>query len=218
MNYFDFTIMVIVFIFIVMGFRKGLVAEVLGLIGILVAIVMAVRFGPEAARLIPERFQVPQIIAVFAGFAAVFGGIMALFHLLTKGMQKTMHPTALKWLDKMGGVLIGAVEGTFIASVLIFVFSLTPLAVAVEEDIDRSLLYRATGRVAPSVLQVAYEMVPVGKTFDEIKSNILGKLESVEAKKVVEEVTEQAQTTTQPRRSNRSNRSTSSGGGERGRR
>jgi membrane protein required for colicin V production len=215
-NYFDITILTIILIFIVVGLRKGLLAEVVGLIGIAAALVVAVRFGPEAGRLFVRRFHLPELLALFGGFALVFGGVWMFFHMLKSALEKVLSPVAIKWLDKIGGLLLGAVEGVVVASILIFLFSLTPLAPAVEEDIERSALYHPTERVAPALFDAARRMVPLEKTFAQLKGTMVERIEQSGAKTVVEQVKPQQPPPSSPIKK-RPTRSTSSGGGERGR-
>ncbi len=215
MNYFDITILTIILIFIFVGFRKGLLAEVVGLLGIVVALVLAVRYGPEAGRLFVRRVHLPELLGVFIGFAIVFGGVWMFFHMFKSGLEKVLSPMAIKWLDKLGGLMLGAIEGVVVASILIFLFSLTPLAPAVEEDIERSQLYRPTERVAPALFDAARRMVPLEKTFAQVKGTMVERIERSGAKQVIEQVKPQLPPARQP--SKRPTRSTSSGGGERGR-
>ncbi|MDZ7379019.1 MAG: CvpA family protein [candidate division KSB1 bacterium] len=214
MNYFDISILTIILVFIVVGFRKGLLAEVVGLLGIAVALVLAVRYGPEAGRLFVRRTHLPELLGVFIGFAVVFGGVWMFFHMFKSALEKVLSPMAIKWVDKLGGLFLGAVEGVVVASILIFLFSLTPLAGAVEEDIERSQLYRPTERVAPALFDAARRMVPLEKTFAQLKGNMVERIERSGATQVIEQAKPQLPPRQQARRPSRS---TSSGGGERGR-
>ncbi|MCR4439941.1 MAG: CvpA family protein [bacterium] len=216
MNYFDITILTIILIFIFVGWRKGLLAEVVGLIGIAAALVMAVRFGPDAGRVFARRFHLPELLAVFAGFALVFGGVWMFFHIFKSALEKVLSPMAIKWLDKLGGLLLGVVEGVVVASILIFLFSLTPLAPAVEQDIERSQLYHPTERVAPALFDAARRMFPIERTFAQLKGTMVERIERTGATSVVEQAKQPFQSAPSPAKK-RPTRSTSSGGGERGR-
>ena len=216
MNYFDIAILVIVFIFLVMGFRKGLVAEVVGLLGILIAVFLAFRFGTSAADLVPEQFNFPKILNIFIGFILVFGGVFLFFKFLAKTLEKVIHPTALSWLDKSGGLALGAVEGVITASVAIFLFSLTPLESAVENDINDSLFYHEVGSVAPKLFDFAHQMFPVEKNLDDIKNTLFSKFDGSTTSTTVEKTVNQIRDR-EPRPTQQTNRSTSSGGGQRGR-
>lgn len=216
MNYFDITILTIILIFIIVGLRKGLLAEVVGLVGVAAALVLAVRFGPEFGRLFAKRFHLPELLALFAGFAVVFGGVWMFFHFLKGTLEKVLSPVAIKWLDKIGGLLLGAVEGVIVASILIFLFSLTPLAPAVEQDIERSQLYHPTERMAPALFDAARRMMPLEKTFAQLKGTMVERIERTGAKAVVEQVKPLVPPAGAPTQKGPA-RSTSSGGGERGR-
>lgn len=215
MNYFDISILTVILIFIFVGFRKGLLAEVVGLLGIAVALVLAVRYGPDAGSAVVRRTHVPELLGVFLGFALVFGGVWMFFHMFKSALEKVLSPMAIKWLDKLGGLFLGAVEGVVVASILIFLFSLTPLAAAVEEDIERSQLYHPTERVAPALFEAARRMLPLEKTFAQLKGTMVEKIERSGAPQVIERAKPQFPPARQPAR--QPSRSTSSGGGERGR-
>lgn len=216
MNYFDIAIMVIVFIFIVMGFRKGLVAEVVGLLGMFVALMLAVRFASSAAKLVPEQLNLPPVITLFMGFLLVFGGVILFFKFVANALKKIMHPKALNWFDKLGGIVLGGIEGVITASVLIFLFSLTPLAIAVEKDIDESLLYAPVEGVAPQLFDLAHQMFPLDRTFAEIKNGLISKIEGSSAGSAAERAASNLRPA-RPTPQQQSNRSTSSGVGQRGR-
>ena len=204
MNYFDIAITVIVFIFIVMGFRKGLVAEVVGLIGILIAFYLAYRFSADAATLIPQQFNLPPTLNIMLGFLIVFGGIMLFFKMLAKTLEKTIQPTVLNWLDKTGGIAIGGAKGVIAASIVIFLFSLTPIAPKVEADTNKSLFYNRIIYVAPMLFETVYDMFPIGKPLNDIKNGFISKVDVSTSGAGAADTVEKLRPERRPQESNRS--------------
>ena len=80
-------ILVILVADLVLGFRRGLIRQVFDLVGIIVAVLAAIRFGPDAADVGSNSFpRVSAQVASVLGFVIVLLGTLALTELLSYGV------------------------------------------------------------------------------------------------------------------------------------
>ena len=88
MNIFDFFIIIILGIFIFNGFRRGFLREIAGLLGIVIAFIMAVRFMDDLSVVVSHYLDwSPRVAVVFTAIVIFFLVILA-FVLLARIMQK----------------------------------------------------------------------------------------------------------------------------------
>src|SRR5512136_2359 len=107
MNPIDIAIVVIVLLFVYLGARRGIVSEILGITGWVVAILLALKFcdklAPRIATAMPEMGQVSIVLA----FIILFAGMRLIFYILIFFFKKMLSSQAQSSLDKMGGFFLG---------------------------------------------------------------------------------------------------------------
>ncbi|MBI5451692.1 MAG: CvpA family protein [Gammaproteobacteria bacterium] len=126
MTWLDGLLLLVVAISALYGVLRGFVREVLSLVGWVVSAWLAIRYAPWAANhlasLIPGaglRYLVA--FAVLCGTTLVASAIIArlVSHLVTLG--------GLGGIDRLAGVVFGALRGMVMAMLLLAVFDMTPL-------------------------------------------------------------------------------------------
>ena len=104
----------------IQGSIRGLLAQILGLTGLLVGIwggaeirqwVGAHWLGAQPAVVFWALRWVVTLLAAFA--------IVSLFHVLAERVRQLTHDSPVGWVDRLGGVLIGACTGLAVASLLV---------------------------------------------------------------------------------------------------
>ncbi|MBN1885221.1 MAG: CvpA family protein [Candidatus Krumholzibacteriota bacterium] len=155
----DVSIAAIVAILAISGARRGLIRQVLQIVGIVAAFICAVYFAHVIVTWIESRFGAPNAIARVAAAVIVFAAVVLLFHLLGVLLQKIARISMLGWLDRTGGALLGAVKGLLLASLLLVVLLDLPLPLP---DDFRSEIE------ADPVVQVVHPVLPV--LFDAVMS------------------------------------------------
>lgn len=126
LNWLDLTVLALVGVPALLGFRAGLIRGAATLAGIIVGIILASQFQGLAARLLGLVIE-DETMARAAGFVLIlFASILAAW-LLAALLQRVLSLLLLGWLDRVGGALLGLLMGALIASVVLLVMDLLPI-------------------------------------------------------------------------------------------
>jgi uncharacterized protein YkwD len=151
--------------------RRGFVAGVIGLAGILLALVVAFRASPAAAQWLLGRVQMPAALANVAGFFAVLIVAQLVIGLVARIVLATLRPARrrlrpLATLDHLLGALPGLAQGLAISAVALVALRTIAASSPAGQGIERSalapLVTGAAAAVAPQ-LQPQVERV-IGDT------------------------------------------------------
>ena len=126
MNFLDIILICTVILFILRGFFRGLIQEVLSLIAVVLAIVLASSFHDL---LTPHlKMYIESDITVGAlSYSLIFFGTLLVFWLLTKVLRTMLEISLLGWIDRTAGGVFGLLEGLLISLVgLLFLQTFAP--------------------------------------------------------------------------------------------
>lgn len=118
MYYAALIIIALIFIWrMTVGFRKGMVQEIISLIAMAVAgVCVLLIFGAIGSYLNREIGKVVQMVIVLLVVCAVY----RLIHVLFTSLELISKLPVIKWLDKMLGIVIGAGEAALIVGFIIY--------------------------------------------------------------------------------------------------
>lgn len=173
MNAIDWVILAVVGIFALQGFRKGLLREVAGLLGVVVAFILSVRLLSDVSALISYYLGIsPQLAVVVSGFV-IFFVVLGLFIFLARLLRKILDWALLGWVDRVGGSLFGLLKGTLIVSILALLISLIPLGSELEKAFNDSVLFHPVRAVAPAVFNGLMKVAPrAGDFYGEMEQSL----------------------------------------------
>lgn len=118
MNWLDIVLLLVLVGSVVTSFSTGLTREVVGLVSLIAALVMAIWFyGSAGAFLIP--YVSSPAIAHFCGFLIVFCGVMILGAVVGRALGRLMKVAGLSFVDHLLGAGFGVVRGLLISVALI---------------------------------------------------------------------------------------------------
>ena len=151
MNEIDWVILAVLFFSTILGVSRGVVREILAIVGWVLGIFLSLRFAPELAELIP----LPSVsILIRTAFAAVGIVVVTLFTLGIAGkiFSKLLAAASISFEDRAIGAVFGLMRGIVIVCAVVFVMGLTSavktgywrnsvLIVPAERVIDFSLPY-----------------------------------------------------------------------------
>lgn len=118
MYYAALIIIALIFIWrMTVGFRKGMVQEIISLIAMAVAgVCVLLIFGAIGSYLNREIGKVVQMVIVLLVVCAVY----RLIHVLFTSLELISKLPIIKWLDKLLGIVIGAGEAALIVGFIIY--------------------------------------------------------------------------------------------------
>ncbi|HID95930.1 MAG TPA: CvpA family protein [Candidatus Latescibacteria bacterium] len=151
MNLVDVCIAILLVIFALRGWRRGLFRTLIGLVGFFVAALAAISYLKSASDLIMRYLQVPAKVAEVFSFIGIFVVVLLLFRILGFILYKAIHFTPIGFIDSLGGIALGLLKGGFIVSVALLLLSLVPLPPKWQMEIGTSTLAEPMRGVAPYV-------------------------------------------------------------------
>ena len=118
MYYAALIIIALIFIWrMTVGFRKGMVQEIISLIAMAVAgVCVLLIYGAIGSYLNREIGKVVQMVIVLLVVCAVY----RLIHVLFTSLELISKLPVIKWLDKLLGIVIGAGEAALIVGFIIY--------------------------------------------------------------------------------------------------
>lgn len=126
MTGFDYAVAGIVVLSGLLGWWRGLVYEVLSLLGWVAAYVAARLFAADAAPLMPAALGAEDV-RMAAAFALLFVAALIVGGILAWLLSKLVKWVGLGWLDGSLGALFGMLRGMLVTLVLVLLAGLTGL-------------------------------------------------------------------------------------------
>jgi len=126
MTGFDYTVIAIVVLSALLGWWRGLVYEILSLLGWVVAFIVARMFAADAAAHMPDMLGV-EAAKVAAAFVVLFIVTLIVCGVVTWLLSKLVKWVGLGWLDGILGTLFGTLRGVLLVLTLVVLAGLTSL-------------------------------------------------------------------------------------------
>jgi membrane protein required for colicin V production len=120
MNLVNILIWVVLILFAVKGFLKGLMKEVCSLLGLLVGGWAAFKYDHTLAEAIRPLINLPHGIAVFLSFTLIFLLLGILFYLFGYLLTVVFKIMLLGWLNRLGGVFFGLMAGALLLCIILY--------------------------------------------------------------------------------------------------
>jgi membrane protein required for colicin V production len=123
---FDYVVIVILALSVVLGFWRGMMSEVLALAAWIVAFWLARAWGSAASALFSGWIEAPGL-RLLAGMVAVFVGVLIVFALGRKMLSYLLRAVGLGWLDRCLGGVFGVLRGLMIVVLGVLLLGMTTL-------------------------------------------------------------------------------------------
>jgi len=115
-----------IFVSTLLGAWRGLLKEVLSLLGWVVAYFAAQWFAPTGARMVPVG-ELGSRTNVLAGMVVIFVATLIAWSLLTWALTKMIRSSVLSGTDRLMGMFFGFMRGLLVALVVCTLVDMTPL-------------------------------------------------------------------------------------------
>lgn len=173
MNTVDIIIFLTLAVGFILGFKDGFVRKLIGIIGLLVAVILTALLAKKFGRVIESLLDIELYLSEIIAGLIIFLGTVLIFSIL----KRVIHP-----FDKVNGLinqLVGGAVGViqllfFISAVLLL---LNIFDVPKKEVQDSSLLYNSTYSVIPFTINYLKDYTP---STEEIIKNYINQKDSLE--------------------------------------
>jgi membrane protein required for colicin V production len=122
----DWMLLTVLLLSTLVGVWRGLVVEVLSVVGWIAAFVFAQKFAATVGQWLPMQGDVPQL-RYAAGFVLVFIGTAMVSGLVAWLVRKMLASVGLTGLDRLLGAAFGVVRGAIILLAVTTVVLMTPI-------------------------------------------------------------------------------------------
>ena len=99
MHYFDIFVITIIGLFAILGMRRGLAEELLKIVGLFVAVLLALQYVHAVAGLLADRFNTTPENLTVVSFILIVILVMIGFRIVAALLKRVIRFAMLGWLD-----------------------------------------------------------------------------------------------------------------------
>ena len=114
MNFFDILTLVALIWAVISGWRSGFVSQLFGLVGIVLGVVLSLRYGA----VVGEMFGIDARFSVVAGFLITFVAVLVVATSLSRLIAKVMSFIGLGWVNTLLGIVLSVAKGLLVLSMI----------------------------------------------------------------------------------------------------
>lgn len=165
-----FRIVVLAFLawFFIVGVKRGLIRQVLEVVGIIVAFLAAFYFAHALAEWIELRTSADYRLSLAMAALAIFTGIIIGVHFIALGLKKLFGLTIMGVFDRVAGGLFGALKGVLIISLVLSVIMILPVPDDIKDELRDDPVTGAIYPVLPVMFDAVVSNIPGGASFEQI--------------------------------------------------
>jgi len=124
MTVFDYAVLAILGLSIILSVWRGAVRELLALASWVMAFLAAQAYSPVAAAYVPASVENVSL-RMLTGFAGVFLAVLVVMALAALTISKLVRAAGLGPVDRMLGAVFGLLRGMLVVLILVFICGLT---------------------------------------------------------------------------------------------
>lgn len=150
MNYVDYIIIAAIAVGFILGFKDGLVRKIIGVLGLIAAVLLAFSYSNEVGEFLAPVFDDEQNLAEIVGGILIFLTVI----LISSIIKRIIHPVdkVNKFINQILGGLTGTIQMVFFISG--FLLFLNIFKVPNESVRSSSLLYTKMYSVVPTTIDL----------------------------------------------------------------
>ena len=138
----DLAILIILSFFIYRGYKGGFITQFSQTFGIIIGLVLAVRYMSDLAVLIYGAINMAPTFVMIFSFVLIFTSVVLGFNYLTKKFLKAIKfSVALGSMDRVAGVAFGLAKGSIFVGLVCALISMATFSPAVQAEIKQSMLF-----------------------------------------------------------------------------
>jgi membrane protein required for colicin V production len=154
--------------FLIIGIKKGLIRQVLDVVGIIVAFLAAFYFAHALAAWIETKTSADYRVSLALAALAIFIGIIIAVNFIGLGLKKLFGLTIMGLFDKVAGGMFGVLKGLLVISLVLSVVMVLPVPDDVKDDIREDPVTGAIYPVLPVMFDLVVSNIPGGAKFEQI--------------------------------------------------
>ena len=153
----DIIISVVIIFFTFNGYKKGFIKQTSKILGLLVALFVAIKQYQQFQTYLTPYLDVPPPVLHFISFALIFVLFNLVIHILGIVVKKIINFLFLEPLDHLAGAVLGLLKGGILIYLIVFILSEIPYD-AVIKIVDESYLATSILEITPVLQQNLQEI------------------------------------------------------------
>ncbi|MCK4550044.1 MAG: CvpA family protein [Candidatus Krumholzibacteria bacterium] len=154
--------------FFIVGVKRGLIQQVLEVVGIIVAFLAAFYFAHALAEWIEVKTGADYRLSLAMAALAIFIGIIIGVHFIGAWLKKLFGLTIMGVFDRVVGGLFGGLKGVLVISLVLSVIMILPFPDDVKDGLREDHVTGAIYPVLPTLFDTVVSNIPGGAKFEQI--------------------------------------------------
>ena len=143
----DTVILVVIGIFALWGWWRGIIREAFDAAGLIIGVLAARQFAPALGAAIPIKI-VPQLVRTIAVSVIILLVVWIAILFVGYLVRKIIRHGPVKSLDRVGGFMVGMLKGGVIVLALAILVAITPLGTLLDITSEKSPIYNTAMKMA----------------------------------------------------------------------
>ena len=136
----------------VLGMQKGFLEGIARLVGWIIALIFAVRFGPQVSDYLKETFSISaSVVNIIAG-VLVFIAVIILINILVSILKKIVKILRLGFADRILGFILGGAKALIIIFIISFSIQWLPIGESNKKIITDSKVVKWSSKTMAKIL------------------------------------------------------------------
>jgi membrane protein required for colicin V production len=155
LNYLDYIILVILVLFLIQGYRKGIIIGLASIAALVLGIYAAVHFSNYLDATLVEHLHPSRKWLPILSFTITFLLVVIAVMLVAKLTEKLVDVVGMGFFNHIGGAALGLVKGVILVSILIFmILSVDKKGKWIsEKDKNGSAFFNPAAKVFPKLMK-----------------------------------------------------------------
>lgn len=173
MNWLDFVLLALLVGSIALGVKRGLIREVMGFIGLIVGVVVAINKVDAVTAWVLSHMKASPVVVSFVSFVLILAIFYIAFRFLGMLFNKAVSLSSLGKIDQVGGGFIGFVRGWVLVGFVLFLLFYLPFPQRFYDSIENSFFAPALTGSVPMIYEGTDFMHPQSPEFmPKIRSSL----------------------------------------------
>jgi len=162
MNTLDLILLIPILWFAYRGFARGLILSITSLVALIAAIYISIHFSGWVAAWIRANLEWNFQYINIVSFAITFVLVVVIINLIGKLLEKVAKMSALGFLNRLAGLLLGLVRASLLLGIALFIINSIDYkqTLITEKTRAGSKLYKPLSSVVPSLWPRVKQWIP----------------------------------------------------------
>lgn len=173
MNWLDFVLLALLIGSIALGVKRGLIREVMGFIGLVIGVVIAINKVDAVTAWVLSHMKASPVAVSFVSFVLILAFFYVAFRFLGMLFKKAISLSSLGKIDQVGGGVVGFVRGWVLVGFVLFLLFYLPFPQRFYDSIENSFFAPALTGSVPMLYESTNFLHPQSPAFmPKIRSSL----------------------------------------------